>query len=224
MSDFILYHYPLCPFSRKVRFFLDELGIKYTKKEVRPWKREESFLKLNPTGETPILFEKKNNYPIVDSYIITDFLDIEYNKTLFKYQGDDELEMKRLHMWFDKKFYREVSKKILDERVYNTFTSIEINTDRLRGARENLQVHLKYISYLLKNYEWLVGSSFSLADIAAATQLSSLDYLGEISWKKYPRVKTWYSVIKSKPSFSSILSDNITIIPPSKKYTDVDFD
>ena len=42
----------------------------------------------------------------------------------YSYLGNDEIEkaeIRRLEMWFDKKFFNEVSKYILEERVYNTF-------------------------------------------------------------------------------------------------------
>ena len=45
-----LYHYPLCPFSRKVRLLLYEKGLSYNMIMETPWARRPEFLKINPAG------------------------------------------------------------------------------------------------------------------------------------------------------------------------------
>ena len=138
----------------------------------------------------------------------------------------EKAEVRRLELWFDKKFYNEVSKYILEERVYNTFLDemVDINTKRLKAGQKNLDSHLRYMEYLLDSRKWLAGENFSLADISAATQISSLDYLGEISWSKYRILKDWYLTIKSKVAFRGILGDKIEGFKPSKHYCEFDFD
>ena len=233
MIDYILYHYPLCPLSRKIRFLLDDMGLSYKLKEVKFWKRDNALLKLNPASEVPVLVDEKNDFVLVDSFIIAEYLDVIHNKSndLLKisYLSDNEIEkaeIRRLEMWFDKKFYNEVSKYILEERVYNTFLdkTPEINTKRLKAGQKNLEPHLRYIEFLLDKRKWLAGENFSIADISAATQISSLDYLGEISWSKYKILKDWYLTIKSKVAFHSILKDKIEGFIPSKHYSEFDFD
>ena len=102
--------------------------------------------------------------------------------------------------------------------------TININTKRLKAGQNNLDSHIRYMEYLLDNRKWLAGENFSMADISAATQISSLDYLGEISWNKYKILKDWYSTIKSKTAFQSILKDKIEGFKPSKYYSELDFD
>ena len=62
-----------------------------------------------------------------------------------------------------------------------------------------------------------------LADLTAASHISCLDYLGDIPWEKFPEIKLWYSRIKSRPSFRSILTDKIVGIPPRGNYALLDF-
>lgn len=233
MVDYILYHYSLCPFSRKIRFLLNELGLCYKLEEVKFWNRSEKFLRLNPASETPVLVNKEKEIILVDSFVIAEYLIATHNQKddllNISYLGNDEItkaEIRRLEMWFDKKFYNEVSKYILEERVYNTFLNknVDINTKRLRAGQKNLDIHLKYMEFLLKQRKWLAGENFSLADITAATQISSLDYLGEISWSKYKILKDWYITIKSKIAFQAILKDKVEGFQPSKNYSELDFD
>ena len=82
---------------------------------------------------------------------------------------------------------------------------------------------MEYVDWLAERNNYLAGDAFSVADIAAAAQISVIDYLGDISWNKYPNAKIWYAKIKSRPSFKDILKDSIKGILPSRHYADLDF-
>ena len=69
----------------------------------------------------------------------------------------------------------------------------------MRQGREALRVHLAYIEKLLQARDWLAGRRLSLADFAAAAHLSVLDYFGDIPWRDFAGVKTWYMKLKSRP-------------------------
>ena len=45
----------------------------------------------------------------------------------------------------------------------------------------------------------------SLADLAAAAQISVADYLGGIDWKGHEQTARWYRGFKSRPSFRPLL-------------------
>jgi glutathione S-transferase len=82
---------------------------------------------------------------------------------------------------------------------------------------------LSYIGYLADRRAWLAGDQFSLADIAAAAQISCIDYLGDVPWEDYQEAKQWYARIKSRPSFRPILEDYVPGMRPPAHYTDLDF-
>ena len=67
------------------------------------------------------------------------------------------------------------------------------------------------------------GDELSLADIAAAAHLSTLDYIGDVPWKDHESAKDWYARIKSRPSFRPLLGDRIPSAPPPSHYVDLDF-
>jgi glutathione S-transferase len=93
----------------------------------------------------------------------------------------------------------------------------------IRAGHQNMGYHLDYIAYLSERRNWLAGDDFSLADIAAAAQLSCLDYFGDVPWSQHPRTKDWYARVKSRPSFRPILADHIAGLPPPRHYADLDF-
>ena len=61
------------------------------------------------------------------------------------------------------------------------------------------------------------------ADVVAASHISTIDYFGEIKWDNFPLIKQWYAIIKSRPSFRSILQDHIAGFVPYTDYANLDF-
>ena len=79
------------------------------------------------------------------------------------------------------------------------------------------------MTWLLDQRRWLAGNEMTLADFAAAAHLSALDYISDVDWNRSQNVKDWYAKIKSRPSFRSLLADQVPGFPPSAHYTDLDF-
>ncbi len=220
-----LYHYPLCPFSRKVRLLLRERNIDPDLITEAFWLNRKEFLKTNPSGEVPVLII--DNQKICGHYAITEFLEEKYEPK-FPKDLDKKNECRRLVDWFDNKFYLEVLKVILNEKVERQFLNVKQGgglprLDRIKIAIHNLNYHLNYIENLLKERFCLVDENINTADLTAVAHISCLDYLGDIPWKKFPEVKEWYAKIKSRPSFRSLLTDQVMSIPPRGKYVSLDF-
>jgi glutathione S-transferase len=168
---------------------------------------------------------------ICDSFLICDYLNenevSKENYDYFNFFGentDSMYEIQRLQMWFDKKFYSEVSKYFIDEIFLNFMKGNEYtNIEKINVGSINLEMHIKYMEFLLGRRKWLASEMFSIADIAAATQLSTIDYIGYIKWDKYLRLKEWYMTIKSKKGFRNILTEKIPGFKSSKYYSELDF-
>ena len=191
----------------------------------RFWENRKEFIKLNPSGEVPVLLSDDNKF--CGHYAVSEYIENKFEDTLPK-DLSSKAENRRLVDWFDNKFHKEVSKILINERVEKRFRSLEKggglpNTDNIRLAKNNLNNHLKYIEYLLERRFWLVNNKIELADFTAAAHISCIDYLGDMPWDKFPEIKHWYSRIKSRPSFRSILADKIIGIPPRGNYALLDF-
>ena len=90
-------------------------------------------------------------------------------------------------------------------------------------AKQKINFHLDYISWLIDRRNWLSGEAFSLADITAMAHLSTVDYFGDVPWEKYPLAKQWYVRIKSRPTYRKLLKDKIPGFTPSENYSNLDF-
>ena len=86
-----------------------------------------------------------------------------------------------------------------------------------------IKYHLDYMAWLLDQRRWLAGNEMTLADFTAAAHLSCLDYISDVDWNRNATVKDWYAKIKSRPSFRTLLADQIPGFPPPAHYADLDF-
>ena len=220
----LLYHLILSSFSRKVRIVLAEKGLDFDLRAEKVWQRRPEFLALNPAGQVPVLVEDDGTV-IADSSVVAEYLEEAYPKpALMAGDAKTRAEVRRLAAWFDLKFYREVTRNLTGEKVQKRFLRLsEPSSEAIRAGHANLPVHLDYIGWLMERRTWLAGDDFSLADIAAAAQISTLDYIGDVPWDKHNGAKDWYARIKSRPSFRPLLADHIPGLPPPKEYADLDF-
>lgn len=219
-----LYHLPLSPYSRKVRIALKEKGLDFDLVIERVWERRDEFLALNPAGKVPVLIEH-DGAVLCESEAICEYLDEVYpGRPLIGASPGARAEVRRLVSWFDLKFGFEVSYNLLGEKVMRYLVDGSLpDTEALRAGQANLRYHLDYIGFLFERRNWLAGDDFSLADIAAAAHLSSIDYLGDVPWDDFPLAKDWYAKMKSQPSFRPLLADRVPGVQPARHYADLDF-
>lgn len=219
----LLIHHPISPYSRKIRMLMSEKRMLFVLKEEEPWNLSSDVFKLNPAGSLPIFLFDGNI--IAGNYAITEFLEeVNYDIRLLPKDPKQRAEVRRLTEWFDDKFYCEVYRNIVAEKVIRRFEQGKAPDSRiLKIGLNNLAFHMEYIDWLTERRNYLGGEEFSLADVTAAAHLSIIDYLGDIAWDGYKNAKIWYSKIKSRPSFKDILKDNIRGILPAKHYANLDF-
>ena len=219
-----LHHFCLQPASRMLRIALREKNLDFDLVEEKPGERRDELLRLNPSGEVPVLVEP-DGAAYADWQAIVEFLDETYPEpSLIGRSPAARAEIRRLVGWFDRKFDREVTARLLDEKIMKRLIrSGEPDSNAIRIAGANLRNHLEYIAWLADRRTWLGGEHFSLADITAASHISIVDYLGDVPWESHPEAKDWYARVKSRPSFRPLLADHLPGAPPPRHYADLDF-
>lgn len=219
----LLIHHPVSPQARKIRAVMAEKKMLFILKEEEPWKLSDDVYKLNPAGELPIFLS--DGVVVSGNYAITEYLE-ETSTEIPLIKGDvkQRAEIRRLTEWFDQKFYREVYRNIVSEKIQKRFAQgLAPDSKILKVGLNNLNFHLEYIDWLLERRKYLAGDELTLADLTAAAHLSIIDYLGDVPWEMYRNAKIWYSKIKSRPCFKEILKDNIRGVLPAKHYANLDF-
>ncbi|MEO7690676.1 MAG: glutathione S-transferase family protein [Sphingomonas sp.] len=221
-----LYQFPLCPFSRKVRLLLGEKGVGYDLVRESPWDRRDEFLDMNPAGQVPVMADPNRNVLLMDSMAICEYLEETVDKAaMINGTAVNRAEIRRLVAWFDTQYFQDVTAPLLGERMMKRLvTKASPDAKILREAMKAAERHLDYTDYLLDHHNWMAGATMSLADLAAAAQISVADYLGGVDWKGHEQTARWYRGFKSRPSFRPLLSERMEGISPPKSYDDVDFD
>jgi glutathione S-transferase len=215
--------FPLCPFSRKVRLALAEKGVPFELVRAIPWDAGDAFYALNPTGRTPVLHDQAKRITLSDSRAICEYLEETEDKApLILGTAAGRAEIRRLVALFDEQFFAEVTLPLLNERMKKRlFLRTSPDSKVLREAMRLAHEHLDYIDWLVDTRRWLAGAQLSLADFAAAAQISVADYLGGIDWAGHNQARGWYRVMKSRPSFRPLLTEKMEGIPPPSHYADV---
>ncbi len=225
-----LYHYPLDPFCRRIRISAAEFGRELELVEERPWEARLEFLQMNPAGLVPVLVADDGiiaaGIEAAEGYL-EDTRD-ENTPSQLGTSPAERAETRRLVAWFDGKFHHDISAPLLIEKVVRRFIPPDAgggapNMNRVRSALDKIRPQLEYIASLTQDRNWLAGDEISLADFAAASHLSVLDYLGDVPWSANDEAKAWYQKIKSRPSFRPLLTDKIQGMPPPRIYADLDF-
>ncbi len=227
-----LHHYPLDPFSRRIRLWLAEHEISVELADELPWAPRKPFLAINPSGLLPV-FVDDDGAAITGVEAVSEYL--EETRTSKGGRGSllgatpvQRAETRRLIAWFDVRFFREVGRPILTEKIERRFAKPEQgggapNMTAVRAGLKNIRPHLALIGALMEKRNWLGGDEFSSADLAAAAHLSCIDYLGDVPWSESDAAKDWYARIKSRPTFRPLLADHIRGMPPPRSYADLDF-
>ena len=218
-----LYHLPLSPFCRKIRLMLAEKNSEVDLIEEFVWDRRTDFVRLNPSSKVPVL--KIGDLVLSESNAIFEYIEeVHPNPPLLPKSLVDRLEARRFSSWFDDTFHRDITAKLLYQRVYkNLSQSTQADTSLMKSGMIAMRYHLTYIDKILEQRRWFAGDSMTIADFAGAAHISCLDYLGDVDWTSFDWLKLWYSKIKSRPSFRSLLKDFLPNFPPPQHYSDLDF-
>lgn len=225
-----LYQHPADPFSNKVRMLLGEKGLQFNEITEEWWLRRPEFASFNPSGEIPVL-EEADGTLICGHRPICEYIDETTSRPLLGSYPRDRAETRRLCDWFDDMFFSEVTRYLTGEKIIKRLTGGVPDSETIRAGKANIVGHMTYTEWLLKQRNWLAGDTFSMADISAAAQFASLDYIGEVPWDKpaqdgspaFRETRDWYARIKSRPSFRGILSLRIPGVTPAPHYTNPDF-
>ncbi len=218
-----LFHVPLSPFCRKVRLVLSEKKMEVELVEERYWEQDADFLRRNPASKVPVL--KLDGITMAESSAICEYIEeTRPEPPLLPKDAAGRLEVRRLVGWFDDKFHAEVTSKLLYERVNKKMMGQGFPDSRnVKDGAKAIKYHLDYMTWLLDHRRWLAGDLMTLADFAAASHLSALDYISDVDWNRSEVVKDWYAKIKSRPAFRGILADQVPGFPPPRHYNDLDF-
>ena len=196
----------LSPFVRKVRVALAEKGIEYESVPVVPFGVSADFKKLSPLGKIPVYQE--GDFAIPDSSVIIDYLE-QTHPTPRLYPADPKQRARAL-------FFEEYADtrlvEILATVFFQRFVQVQLFKKPADEAlcREAIDKKLPptmdYLEETLGDREFMVGSHFSVADIAMTSPFVNFAIAGErLDAKRWPRFAAYLERIHARPSYKPIV-------------------
>jgi glutathione S-transferase len=160
-------------------------------------------------------------------WAIVDHLEGAYTDHPLTPEGPNaRAESLRLLDWAMGPLMEAVTRRIVFEKGSQRYTGAPVtrapDMEVVRKGREALKPILTQLGDAAETNGYLAAREISLGDLAVAAHLSALDYFGEVPWADFPAAAEWYTRLKSRPSFRSLLNDRVPGQPPVMHYSDPD--
>ncbi len=231
-----LYTHPMSPCAQKVRIVLAEKRLDWVhhhvdlpnKENLRP-----EYLKLNPLGVVPTLVDQGN--PVIESSLICEYLEERFPEHSLR--PDDNLARAKMRFWMkqiDNKLHPScgalqwplvmrptIMAKTEQERA-ELLDKIPEKPRRERQKRliklgldapdviDAIKVYRNIILEMektLQHQDWILGDTFSLADICLAPYFQTIDQFGwQVFFKDCPKVEQWFARCQARPSYQQAVS------------------
>lgn len=207
-----LYGALLSPFVRKVAVVLAEKGLTYEAKRGGPGSNDPEFLAVSPFAKIPVLDD--DGFILPDSTAIAVYLDARYPEPAL-IPADPQGRGRAI--WLD-----EFADTILSG------AALKIQFGRLVGPRflglpadeaaalegeAELPRVLHYIESIAPPEGWLLGSTFTLADVSVATALRSAEFMGCLGdTATRPLTTAWFDRVRGRPSWQDVAAREAALI------------
>jgi glutathione S-transferase len=228
-----LYHNAMSTCSGKVRIALGEKALEWRSHPLNLRLAETQrpeYLKLNPDGVVPTLVHDAE--VILESTAIIEYLDEAFPKPpLRPADALGRARMRRWMIQIDESIHpstgtltwalstRHVMRDMHTPEELNSYIEgLQVADKRVKRRQIlDLGVEAPIVSEAIRRMDrlvadmeaqlasgpWLVGQSFSLADVSVAPYLTRMDMLslGPILWGHRPRFADWYERLRARPGY-----------------------
>ncbi|MCO4781007.1 MAG: glutathione S-transferase family protein [Candidatus Cloacimonetes bacterium] len=201
---------PVSPFVRKVILVLEEHGIDFENDpSVSPLSVPEGYReKYHPLGKIPAL--EDGDFCLADSSAIIAYINDKFpEKEIFS----KDIQTKAKSLWIeeycDTKVAGELTGVIFFQRIVRgKIMKQEYDEGLVNNAIENSAPPIfDYLSSVLGDQQYLLGDTYSTADMALLSQLVALSYGGfHIDSMQWPKLAAYVDNLKSLPSVQRVLS------------------
>jgi glutathione S-transferase len=185
--------------SRALRclWMLEELGVPYEQVPVTyrgGGTRTPDYLKVNPNGHVPAI--QDNGTTLFESMAINLYLAMKYNKGMWPATLEDQARCIQWSVWG----MTEVEPPALQVLLNTVFLPEDKREPaKLEHGKHAVQAPLSVLNAALEGKSWLVGNTFTVADLNVAAILSWLR-VSKMEISNHPLVDQWLKVCTSRPA------------------------
>jgi len=188
------------PYVRKVRVLIKEKNLPIELVVEDPWPEQSRIPSMNPLGKVPTLL-LDDGEAVYDSPLVSAWLDFRFQCGLIPSEQK---------AYWDCMKWQSLANGIIDAtvtRVLELRRPLEKQMPEAR-AREARRVHraLEQIESRMTGGGYLVGSGFTLADVALGVALQYIDFRDAQPWReRHPRLARWMAGVAARSSFVDTL-------------------
>lgn len=210
MVKLILYGDKAATCTQRILILLEELELKYDFINIDLIKMEqksESFLKLNPFGNVPVI--EYDSYTIFESRSILRY--ISKNNNDYKDLTLDDSVYVDMWLEAEAQTMSPILSKIVYEKIFKKLTDPKYIIDEKLINTEivNLKKVLDIYEVRLSNSKYIGGDQFSIADISNIPYIHGLVKCGyKYVLKEFPQTYRWIKKIMSRDSVKQVLETN----------------
>ena len=232
--------------SFKVRLALEEKGLTWTDRHIDLMTFENldpGYLEVNPHGLVPTLFDDGD--PIFESTFINEYLDDKFPEAPLR--PADPKDRARMRYWVkheeDELFaaVRPASLNLMMKQVYDRYTDEELDrylahhprpyligrlkamfrapfdADAVAKSSTKLRAAFAKMNATLAPGGWLAGTTYSLADIAAAPVIDRVARLGMSDlWEGLQDLEDWIERLSARPAYAAAKPRDAFRLPPAR--------
>jgi glutathione S-transferase len=208
----IVYGSSLSPFVRKVRAVLTEKGLAYEHEQINPFAPPEWFLAISPLKRIPVLRDTDEREPntLPDSSVICAYLEAKYPQPALYPEAPFALARA---LWFEEYadtqmmqsigpglFFERVVKKLMGRECDESIVAVTLG--------EKLPCIFDYLEAAVKGREFLVGETFSIADISIACMLVNFEHARErLDTMRWPELSRYATAMHARPSIKTSIDE-----------------
>ncbi|MER8862748.1 glutathione S-transferase family protein [Mesorhizobium sp. M0751] len=163
-----------------------------------------AFLKLWPLGKMPVLRDEALDRTVPESTIVIEYLNAYYPGPVELIPADLDLARQtRLADRFYDFYVQEPMQKIVGDRLRPEGKTDPFGVEQ---ARAQLRSSYAVIEQDMESRTWAVGTSFTMADCAAAPALfyaNKVEPFGD----EYPAVRRYHDRLMQRPSIARVIEE-----------------
>lgn len=186
--------------SLRAHWLLHELKAEYEHMPLDMMAQEHKkpeFLKLNPIGQVPVLVD--GDFVLTESLAINNYLAEKLDPSLLGEGLENRAQVYQWSLWCTYTIGKFLS-EVFVHKLYGT-----LSEEFTANAFEKLDMYFKILDERLAGRDYIVGKTFTVADINVAVAVSYGDSVG-YDYHRFPNVSKWIKHLFARPAFVSAKS------------------
>ena len=199
---------PISPFVRKVLVCLAEKGIEHEVNPISPFPPPESHLKISPLGKIPAMTD--GDLAIPDSAAICGYLEKKFPESpIYPTSDSDYGRALWFLVWADNELPKATA-SLFFNRIAVKMMGREPDQAMIQKIIDDVQPAIfDYLEAEIGDKTYLLGDTFSIADIAITCQFVQMMYSGEsLPIESHPNIARYVDAHMHRDSFKQLINND----------------